>query len=357
MTTIGRYLRREIYRATLVALFAFIGLFSFFDLVGELDDLGRGGYRLQHALVYVALSVPGHVYELFPVVVLIGTLFALASLASSSEYTVMRVSGLSPLRAVRTLLWIGLGFVAFILLIGEIVAPEAEQAAKRLRLQSMGTGVYGDLRSGIWVKSEGAFVNIREVTPDTTLRGVRIFSFDQEMRLRSIAQAATGRYNGNSAWRLDDVVETRFDGDGATVENKPSIEWPTQLTPEILSVVMVDPDRMSAWRLYEYVRHLAANNQSTERYEIALWHKLAYPFAALVMMALALPFAYVQVRSGTVGVKLFAGVMLGVVFHFLNSLFSSLGVLQSWPPFATAFLPAAIFLVMAMLMMWSVERR
>ena len=50
------------------------------------------------------------------------------------------------------------------------------------------------------------------------------------------------------------------------------------------------------------------------------------------MMALALPFAYMQARAGMVGVKVFLGIMLGIFFHMLNSLFSHIGLLQNWPP-------------------------
>ena len=117
------------------------------------------------------------------------------------------------------------------------------------------------------------------------------------------------------------------------------------------------PERMSAWNLRQYTRHLAENRQRTERYEIAMWKKLAYPVAVLVMMALALPFAYIHTRSGGVGAKVFSGIMLGIVFHLLNSLFSYLGLLQNWSPPLSAFLPSAVFLVAAMLMMWWTERR
>ncbi|MBX6393125.1 MAG: LptF/LptG family permease, partial [Burkholderiales bacterium] len=144
---------------------------------------------------------------------------------------------------------------------------------------------------------------------------------------------------------------------GARVERLPNIDWRSVLTPDMLAVLLVRPEKMSAWALYQYTEYLAKNRQRTERYEIALWKKLVYPFAALVMMGLALPFAYILVRAGGVGAKLFAGVMLGVLFHFLNTLFSHLGVLQSWPPFASAILPSAIFLLVAIGMMWWVERR
>jgi lipopolysaccharide export system permease protein len=355
--TIDRYFAREIYRATAFVFVAFLALFAFFDLINELDDLGKGGYRLPHVFLFVTLSLPGHAYELFPIAVLIGTLAALATLAANSEFTVMRVAGFSPGQAAWTLARIGAVFVVIAVVLGEIAAPIAEKAAQRVRLERIGTAVGSDLRTGIWVKTDTRFVNVGQVLPDSTLKGVRIFEFDREFRLRSISDAVTGRYEGANRWRLSDVTETEFENDRTTVRKRESISWESVLTPDMLSVLLVVPEKLSAWGLYQYTQHLAANKQRTERYEIAFWKKLVFPFAALVMMALALPFAYIQVRHGGVGVKLFSGLMLGVLFHFLNSLFSHIGVLERWPPIAAAMLPSAFFLAMAVGMMWWVERR
>jgi lipopolysaccharide export system permease protein len=357
MRTVTRYLAREIYKSTAFAFVAFLGVFAFFDLLNELDDIGRGAYRLPQVFLFVALVAPGHAYELFPIAVLIGTLAVLAMLAANSEFTVMRVSGLSPLQAATTLGRIGLVFVLLTVLVGELVAPEAERAAQQLRLERLGSAVGSELRTGLWVRSDTRFVNVGQVLPDTTLKGVKIYEFDRDFRLSSISQAATGRYVGANTWRLAEVLETRFGDAGATVTTRASVDWVSVLTPEMLSVLLVVPEKLPAWGLYQYIQHLAANKQRTERHEIALWKKLVYPFAALVMMALALPFAYIQVRTGGVGVKLFAGLMLGVLFHFLNSLFSHLAVLERWPPFVAAAAPSAVFLLAGVVMMWWVERR
>lgn len=357
MTTITRYLAREIFKATAFVFVAFLALFAFFDLLNELDDLGKGAYRLPQAFLFVALSVPGHVYELFPIAVLIGTLVALSTLAANSEYTVLRVSGFSPGQAGAALTQVGLVFVLLTLLVGELIAPQAERAAQRLRLERLGASIASDLRTGLWVKSDTQFVNVNEVLPDTTLKGVRIFQFDRDFRLLSISQADAGRYTGKNTWRLSDIVETKFSDDGASVRRIATLDWVSEVTPDMLSVLLVVPEKLSAWGLYQYKQHLQANKQRTDRYEIALWNKLVYPFAALVMMALALPFAYVHTRTGGVGVKLFSGLMLGVLFHFLNNLFSHVAMLEHWPPFAAAALPSAIFLLTAVSMMWWVERR
>jgi len=355
--TLRTYLAREIYGATLLVFGAFLGLFAFFDLINELKDIGKGEYQLQHALAFVALSVPSHVYELFPVAVLIGTLYALSHLAANSEYTVMRGSGLAPWRATSTLFRIGIVFAVATLVFGELITPVSERAAKQLKLSMTSAIVAREFQTGLWVKDDRRFVNVREVQPDASLSDVRVFEFDDQYRLRSISFAKQGQYIGKNVWRLREVVQTGFASTGSSVQRTEEMDWSSVLTPDILAVLFVVPERMSAWNLYQYSRHLSDNRQKTGRYEIAMWKKLIYPFAALVMMALALPFAYIHVRAGGVGLKVFLGIMLGIVFHMLNSLFSHIGQLQSWQPLLSAALPSAAFLGAAALMMWWVERR
>jgi lipopolysaccharide export system permease protein len=335
----------------------FLALFAFFDLVNELGDLGVGAYNLREILTYVALSVPAHAYELFPVVVLIGTLYVLAHLASNSEYTVMRAAGFSPRNAGGILMKIGLAFVALTFVLGEWVAPLAEEAAQTLKLRAKSSLIGQQMKSGLWFKDERSFINVREARQDNALTGVRIYEFDPAYKLVLLRSAERGEYRGDGVWRLFGVAQTRLTPEGPRIEKMAESDWRTALTPDLLNVLIVAPERMSAWRLYKYTQHLAGNRQKTERYEIAMWKKLVYPIATLVMMALALPFAYMHARAGLVGVKVFLGIMLGIVFHMLNSLFSHIGLLQNWTPLTSAVLPSVAFLAAAMLMMWWVERR
>ena len=352
-----RYLAREIYAATALVLAAFLMLFAFFDLIHEFEDLGRAGYQLRHAVGFVLLTMPGRVYELFPIAVLIGTLYALTLLARHSEITVLRTSGLSTAALLAALTRIGLVFVGLTFVFGEFIAPPAERAAQELRLRATSSLVAQEFRSGLWVKDEMSFVNVQDVLPDTRLRGVRIFEFDEQHRLHSISEADEAQYLAPESWRLSGVVQTVFEGDTAQVAHLPELVWRSALTPEILTVLLVVPERMSLINLYLYIRHLEENQQKTPRYVIALWKKLIYPLAALVMMVLALPFAYMQDRFGAVSIKVFAGIMLGITFHMLNGLFSSLGVINSWTPFFSAITPSALFLLAAATMIWWVQRR
>jgi lipopolysaccharide export system permease protein len=355
--TLERYLARQIYAAVGFVFFGFLALFAFFDLIGELGDLGRGDYQLRQVFTFVALSAPTHAYELFPIAVLIGTLYALAHLASNSEYTVMRSAGLSPGRAALALVKIGLAFVVITFVLGEWVAPQAEEQAQKVKLRAMSSLIGQDLLSGLWFKDESSFINVREARQASSLGGVRIFEFDPAYRLKQMTAAARAEYQGRGVWRLVDVVSTQFTAEGPRTSRAPQSDWRSAVTPDMLDALIVRPERMSAWALHKYTQHLAGNKQKTERYDIALWKKLFYPLAALVMMALALPFAYMQARAGAVGVKVFLGIMIGILFHMLNSLFSHISLLHNWLPFAAAVVPSTVFLLAAMTMMWWVERR
>jgi lipopolysaccharide export system permease protein len=352
-----RHLAREIFASTALVLSAFLMLFAFFDLIHELESLGKGGYQLQHALGYVTLTIPGRLYEIFPIGVLIGTLYALTVLARHSEITVLRASGLSTRELLVTLGKIGVVFAVLTLLVGEFLSPPAEQAAQQLKLKAQGALVAQEFRSGLWVRDERSFVNVREVLPDASLKGVRVFEFNDRFELISISQAERGRYIAEGNWSLEGVSRTRFTGEQASVEQESVVTWKSALNPDLLAVLMVVPERMSIVNLYLYVRHLSGNQQKTDRYDIALWKKLVYPMAAFVMMALALPFAYMQDRMGAVSIRVFTGIMLGIGFHMLNGLFSSLGVINNWTPFFSAITPSLLFSVAAGTMLWWVERR
>jgi len=352
-----RYLAKEIYSAVSLVLLAFLMLFAFFDLINELQSLGKGGYQLRHMGLFVLLTLPGHFYELVPIAVLIGTLYALTMLARHSEITVLRASGLSTALILWALTKIGLTFVLLTFIVGDFIAPPAERAAKQLRLQAMSQVVGQEFRSGLWVKDDLSFINVRSVLPDSRLEGIRIYEFDRQHVLRSISEARQGEYLPPGKWRLIDVSQTVFEKNRSKVNRLPEAIWQSAINPEILGVLLVMPERMSVASLYRYISHLKDNQVRTQRYEIAMWKKLVYPLAALVMMVLALPFAYLQDRLGAVSVKVFAGIMLGITFHMLNGLFSNLGAINSWPPFFSAITPSAIFLLAAAGMLWWVERR
>jgi lipopolysaccharide export system permease protein len=342
-----RYISREILATSLLMLVALLALFAFFDLIRELDDLGKGNYRLSAMLGYVGLMLPSHTYVLLPAAGLMGTLFALARMSEQSEITVMRASGLSLTQLALHVGGAGIAIALTTVIMGELVTPYTEETAKGLRLKATSSIVAREFRSGFWVKDDRSFVNIQDVTPETELLNIKIYEFDAEHRLTSISRAEKGTYAGSNRWQLSNVELTRFQGERAQLDKLAQTDWNSVLTPDILAVLKIVPERMSALNLRAYIEHLRDNRQKSTRYEIALWNKLLYPIAAIAMMLMAIPFALGSARAGGVGLKIVLGILIGLAFHFAGRLFSHVGTLNDWPALVSAGLPLAIVIALA----------
>lgn len=393
MTILQRYFAVSIIQAVSFVAVAFLGLISFMDLSGELPSVGKGGYDFQNALMYVLLQMPGNVYQVMPVAALIGTIYTMAQFASSSEFTIMRASSMSTRTAASMVFKVGILFVLVAFVFGELITPRTAPLAERVRLAAKGSTLSAEFRSGMWTKdsihTEGVkgpvigtrFFNVRQIRPDGQLVDVRLYEFDPNMRMRALITATGGRYQGNNTWRLTGVSETLFSNSrelpapgtprpegqslqaafgqetlAVSTRKLESLELASEITPKILSVSRSDPERMSANELAVYTRHLAENRQETDRFKVAFWKKIIDPLSILVLMALALPFAYLHTRSGGVSLKIFVGIMIGVSFLLLNALFSHLGVLTALPAFFTAAAPSILFSLLAIGALWWVER-
>ena len=352
-----RYFTREILAASLLVLAALLALFGFFDMIRELDELNHGNYRISAMLGYVLLTLPTHTYVLLPLAGLMGTLFALARMSENSEITVMRASGLSLRQLALNVAAAGAIIALTTLAFGELVTPHTEEAAKGLKLKATRSIVAREFRSGFWVKDDRSFVNIQDVTPDTQLLNLRIYEFDPTFRLTAISRAEKGVYEGSNRWELQNVELTRFEGDRAVLQRIPKAVWNSVLTPDILSVLKIVPERMSALNLRAYIEHLRENSQKATRYEIALFSKFFSPLASIVMMVLAIPFALVSARAGGVGAKLVTGVMLGLVFYAASRMFAHVGLLNDWPPLISASAPVLIAALASLWLLRRAERR
>ncbi|QEZ47624.1 LPS export ABC transporter permease LptG [Cupriavidus oxalaticus] len=380
-----RYFGRLVYGVFAFILFAVLSLFVFFDMLNELENV-NAQYTSLVALLHVLLQAPTRVYEVLPIAVLISAIYVFSQLASQSEFTIFRVAGLNTRQALFSLFKLAVPLAIVTFLFGEFIGPRAEQYAQKIKLEAIGATVSAGFRSGVWVKDRDQdpavggeitrFVNVAGLRPDQTITGITIYEFDPQYRLRVIRVAQEGRYQGGQSWELQGVSETRFSElapqadpaqpapprdalapDFRAEQLKfPRVAMHSELTPQILSVLLVTPERMSTLDLFRYIRHLRDNKQDTQRYEIAFWKKVIYPLTLFVMVALALPFAYLHARAGAVGVKVFGGIMLGLSFHLSNTLFSHVGLLHTWPPIISALVPGTLYLMVALLALRWVDR-
>ena len=397
MKTIRRLIYGEVLTAIALVALGFLALFFFFDVVDELQYLGKNSmlpaaanaatstatnaaalaidaYQIKHALLYVGLLVPNHLYELLPISVLIGTIFVMARLAQSSEYTILRTSGLDPWRALSLLLGLGVFFVMISFAVGDYIAPASERAAQLLKARYQGNITVG--QTGAWLKEKQAdntyVANVKTLSSKSEMQNVKIFEFNDKGLLVSSTQAVSASFDQDNAWLLKGVTRSEFNlqpevasqpaqsKKAAQVSRNetPALRWPTEISEEMVSVALLKPERMSTIDLFNYIRHLDANGQTAQRYEIEFWKKVFYPLSCVVMVMLALPFAYLHFRSGGITSYVFAGVMIGISFFLLNNVFGYIGNLRNWQPWLAAAAPGMLYMAVSLgAFGWLVIRR
>lgn len=365
MRTARRYLAREINRSCAVVLLALLGLFTFFALIEDLEDVGEK-FTLLNLFYLQALQMPTRLYELLPIGLLIGAILALASLAQRNELVIFRVSGVSGMKLMRMLWVITIPWVVGAFILSEIVTPAAEIKTSETTLQLLGRAGGGRLNSGYWFKEEAPdngtrVINIAELKPNGGVGDITLYEFRKGQELATYSQAVDG-YFADGALIMNQVTETAVNAQAvsaladAKVPEMPVTQvnrieqrsLPTSLTPERLIARILTPERMSISVLTDYISYLEANNLQTDREVVALWRKLAYPFTLLVMITIAAPIGFMQTRRGGVGGKVFVGILLGVGFFMINQLALNVGMLGKWAPWVTALVPNIAALLLAL---------
>ena len=379
MKVLTRHVAKEVLIATLFVLVALVALIAFFDLVSQARNIGNR-YSISMALFLTMLKLPSRLYEVMPIAALLGAVYTMSRLASNSEFTIMRVAGLSPFRLAGMMTVPALILIAMTYFLGEWLTPAADMMRNDMdnilfnrKLSARGYS------SGVWVKDNVKeqqnagqatvrFVNVHNLIAGEHSRtgAWRVFEFDKDGSLIRVLHAPEASYISGRGWHLKDAkVETlpKITHDETPMVEKSSarkdvdLMLPSEMRPEILGVLTIKPERMGISDLWQYIAHLKETKQTSDRYQVALWSKVFYPLAIFVMLAVAMPFAYLNTRSGGVSIKIFAGLMIGISFYALNNIFSFLGVLNTWHPMVVAVVPTSVMLICAAVALWLLERR
>jgi lipopolysaccharide export system permease protein len=360
MKTIRRLFYRDILASVGFVATAFVSLFYFIDIVDDLDAIGRRGRAVWHVALAALYEVPSHVYDLLPIAVLIGTIYSLARMAQASEYTILRTSGLGPGRALRLLALLGVAFGALNFVVGDFVVPAAERASLQLAARFDGVRLIGG--AGAWLKEKQAMadgehsvsINVGGISASGVLEQLRGFEFDHDGRLVTRTSARDATVAADGTWTLRDVHITSWpaarSGEPPRVsdEQRPSLTYKSSLDAAVVTAAVLPLTSMTTADLWRYSAHLDDQAQATQQVKLRFWKKALYPLSCLVMVALALPFAYLQARAGGISLKVFGGIMLGITFVLLNDLAGHIGMLSDWTPWVVASAPSLLFLLLSL---------
>ena len=336
-------------RTVLLAMLVVLGLISTIDLVFSLaDELSNTNrfYNSMDAIVYVLRTLPTSVYELLPYVALGGALIGLGILASSQELLVMQASGIRTSVLVSWVLIPVLGVMLFSLVLGEWVAPTLQQKAQsdRALIQSGGQAISSG--EGEWRKVANEFIHINAIAPGgREIFGVTIYELDDSRELIRSSFSARGEYRDDAAipyWLLEDVQETVFTEQRLYATHLPSYRWSVDMSPSLLSVLLVRPDRQSISGLYQLARYFDAEGLDSGSYYLAFWKKLLQPLATLSLVVLAISFVFGPLREATMGHRVFIAIAIGLGFTIVQRMVGPATVLYGITPFVAVLIPIAV---------------
>ncbi len=331
------YIARHVMGAILAVLLVVVGLDLVSALLDQLDDVDER-YRFIDALWYLTLTIPRRVYEFIPLSSLVGCLIGLGMLATHSELTVMRAAGFSTGRILLGVFKPVMLLALFTLVLGQFIAPYTEQQAQSYRaLAESGNGALSS-RYGVWHREGNSFIHINAVEGGSVIHGVTRYSFAEDHQLEQASYAQRGQYQ-DGQWQLEQVRNTRFTEQGTQVENQPQEAWQSGLTPELLSVIVVEPVDLPISGLWSYSHYLEAQGVSADTYLLAFWSKLLQPLAILALVLIGVSFIFGPLRSVTVGQRVIAGVIFGLIFKFAQDLLGPASTVFGFPPLIAVLAP------------------
>ncbi len=340
MRKIDGYTMRTVGGAMFLVMVVVLSLDLIFAFIAELEDT-RNDYDTLQALWYVLLTLPRRIYDYLPLGAFMGCLIGLGSMASSSELTVIRAAGVSLKRIVWSAMKPALVVVLLGVLIGEYVAPPAERYAQSQKAVALGAGKNVASAHGVWHREGNVFMHLNAVQPNGVLHGVSLFRFSDDMQLESSSFAERGIYQGDH-WSLEKVRTTHIEEDGTRLETQQVLRWETGLTPQVLSVLIVKPENLSMSGLYTYASYLGEQDLNAANYWLAFWKKTLMPLGTAVMVLVAISFIFGPLRSVTMGFRVFTGLLVGLLFKYMQDLLGPMSVVYGFNPMLAVLIPIAV---------------
>ena len=347
MRILTRYISLRLAFGWLLVFFIMTALFSFLELVGQLDDVGEGSYRMKDAFMYVAYTLPGRVISLAAVSSLVGGIIALGTLANSDELLAMRACGFSVLRIARVVLSSGIVIMLGVLLLAQFIVPALEQKAKINReLAISGEGMLLS-KGGFWTRDKNRFINVRSSSSGAGLADVSVYEFDEQgVPVRCVTSEET-EILGKSEWLGRNVRQITFSGSAVSGERRSSQELGVLLNRKQADILSITPDMLSLDKLYQYIQLMKKRGQDVDQYVLALWQKVTLPLKVGALIFLSLPFAFGPAREANPGRRVTLGAIVGISYYYFDQALGYTGLLIGLHPAFTTLLPLAIITLLA----------
>jgi len=353
MNRLDRYVATKLLGGWVLVWLVMSAIFGLLAFVEEFERL-TPNYQIVDALQYVLYTLPQHSLELAPVIALLGSILALAGLNKHSEIIAIRAAGVSLVRFFRAVAIPAAGLILLLYAVGEFVAAPLYQQAE-LHRTLVRSGQPNLLTGkGLWSNSERRFFNVRTLKNIQIPRRIYLYQFTPDGELVNFIYADRARVNDGRRWDLLGVTQKTLRDGVLVTEKKPNLEMGPFWSREELPALPLSTAGMTTSGLYEYSDYLKSTDQLAERIAQQFWQRVALPLTTGAMVLLAIPIGagLGTTRSTAFGRNLAVGAGVGIVFYFLAQVIQTGGSMLQLPVLTAAFLPVALVLVLAAILIY-----
>ena len=350
MKCLDRYIATQVLSSIFVILIVVLGLDFVFAYMDEIKDT-TATYNSPIILKYLFLKVPGSFYEFLPLSSLVGCLVGLGMLASHSELTVMRAAGISTFRIIMSVIKPALLLAFLSMAAGEFLVPVTEQLAQSTKAKATGGGKALQSQFGVWHREADTYIHINAVIPGGRIQGVTRFEFDSAGELSASSFAQTGVYI-QGQWLLSDIRKTTLSENHTQVSAQQEEKWSLGLTPQLLAALVVEPRDLAMSRLWSFAKYLSAQSLQADVYFFAFWSKLFQPLTVIALVLIGILFIFGPLRSVTVGQRIIAGVITGLLFKFIQDISGQISSVAGMSPLLAVLAPILVCLCLGAVLLY-----
>ena len=342
MKTLDRYIGSRFLKSFGLIICILLVLFSFFELMSQLDDIGKGTVTLTDVIISVCLTLPRRMLDLMPISTLLGGIIALGLLADHRELLAMQAGGVSTRRICVSVLATGSILMLATLMLAELVVPPMDELARTRRARALSDTGVTVTKQGFWVRRGLSYIHVGKTLYGGIATNIDIFETDAEGRLKQFTHAREANIQDNNQWVLREITLKTFSDQGIATKQIESLALDSFLSSDQVDILKLPAGSMSFSDLHRYVKALRESGQNADRYALALWRKLSVPLTTGAMLLLSLPFIFGSIRSVTAGKRIVTGSFVGIALYFADQLTVHLGLLLSLHPVITAMAPVGL---------------
>ena len=353
MKTIDRHIGSSFLRSFGLVVVILVVLFTFLELLSQLDDAGKGNYQVRDVFLFIGLTLPRRMLDLMPISALLGSVVALGLLADHGELLAMQAGGISVQRICWSMFATGTVLIILTALLAEMVVPPLDQLARKKRARAISGSEFTLTKQGFWSRRGSTYIHVGKAHPGGFANDLDIFEADEKGRLKTYTYAREANIRNKDEWVLKDITRKTFTDAGIKTTRMSGLTIDSFLSTQQIGFFEMPADSLSSSDLYRYAEAMRENGQNADRYRLSLWRKLSVPLSTGAMVLLSLTFIFGFTRRITAGKRIMIGSFVGVVFYSADQVIVHLGLLLSLSPMITAMTPVVLIAGIAL---WKLRR-